>query len=95
MKRLLILSVLSLSLFAQTGNQTINKAAFSVNFVAAATSLVVTNSLVGVNSIVVCTIATNDATAINVRAVPAAGSVTLYVPAATAETRASCIVVNQ
>lgn len=80
---------------ATTGAQTINKPAGSVNFAAAATSLVVTNSLVTVNSIVLATVATNDTTMKTVLAVPAAGSFTLHAnAAATAETRVNFLVIN-
>lgn len=78
-----------------TGNQTINKALFAVNFAAAATSLTVTNSLVSANSLVVCTVQTNDTTMKSVAAVPASGSVVLHAnAAATAETRVACNVFN-
>lgn len=77
------------------GAQTINKPAGSVNFAAAATSLVVTNSLVTANSLVFVTIATNDATARDVWKVNASGSFTIYMdPAPTAETRVDFLVVN-
>ena len=73
---------------ATTGAQTINKNSGAVNFAAAATSLVVTNSLCTVNSVVTATIGTNDATASGVKVVPAAGSFTIYLGVApTAETR--------
>ena len=45
-----------------TGAQTINKTCGSVNFAAAATSLVVTNSLVTANSVIICTVGTDDTT---------------------------------
>ena len=78
-----------------TGAQTINKTAGSVNFAAAASSLVVTNSLVTANSIIIATVATNDATMKSVQAVAAAGSFTLYANvAATAETRVNFLVIN-
>jgi len=78
-----------------TGAQTINKTAGTVNFAAAATSLVVTNSLVTNNSIIVCTVGTNDSTMKSVSAVAGAGSFTLYAnAAATAETRVNFIVIN-
>jgi hypothetical protein len=78
-----------------TGAQTINKYAGSVNFAAAATSLVVTNSLLTANSLVVPFIQTNDATMTEVRAVPAAGSFTLHTTTApTAETRVGFHVIN-
>ena len=78
-----------------TGAQTINKNAGTVNFAAAAASVVVTNSLVTVNSIIICTVGTNDTTMKSVQAVAAAGSFTLYPSAApTAETRVNFIVIN-
>jgi len=78
-----------------TGARTISKNAGSVNFAAAATSLVVTNSLVTTSSIIVATVATNDATMNSVQVVAAAGSFTLYSnAAATAETRVNFLVIN-
>ena len=78
-----------------TGAQTINKNAGTVNFAAAATSLVVTNSRVTANSIVIATVATNDATMKSVIAVAGAGSFTLTAnAAATAETRVNWLVIN-
>jgi len=78
-----------------TGAQTINKTAGSVNFAAAAASVVVTNSLVATSSIIMATIAANDATMKSVQAVAAAGSFTLYANAApTAETRVNFLVLN-
>jgi hypothetical protein len=78
-----------------TGAQTINKPSGSVNFAAAATSLVVTNSLVSTSSIILCTVQTNDSTMKSVQAVAGSGSFTLYAnAAATAETKVSFMVVN-
>ena len=78
-----------------TGAQTINKATGSVNFAAAATSLVVTNSLVTTSSVIVATVGTNDATMKTVNAVASAGSFTLNAnAAATAETRVNFVVLN-
>ena len=78
-----------------TGAQTINKTAGSVNFAALATSLVVTNSLVTANSVVLATVATNDATLTSIQVVAGAGTFTLYAnAAATAETRVNFIVIN-
>jgi hypothetical protein len=77
------------------GAQTINKPAGSVNFAAAATSLVVTNSLVTTSSVIIATVATNDTTMKSVAAVAAAGSFTLHAnAAATAATRVNFIVIN-
>lgn len=79
-----------------TGNQTINKVSGSVNFAAAATTLTVTNSLVTANSLVFCTILTNDGTATIKNVVPTAGSFTITLAAAaTAETRVGFFVINQ
>ncbi len=78
-----------------TGAQTINKTVGTVNFAAAATSLVVTNSLVTANSIITATVGTNDTTMKSVAVVAAAGSFTLYAnAAATAETRVNFHVFN-
>lgn len=78
-----------------TGAQTINKLTGTVNFAAAAASLVVTNSLVDANSIINCTIGTNDATMKSVQAVAGAGSFTIYADVApTAETRVNFRVTN-
>ena len=73
---------------ATVGAQTINKMAGSVNFAAAAASLVVTNSNAHVNAVIIATVATNDATMKSVLVVPAAGSFTIFPNAVpTAETR--------
>lgn len=78
-----------------TGAQTINKVTGSVNFSAAATSLVVTNSYVTTSSIIIATVATNDTTMKSVAVVAGAGSFTIYAnAAATAETRVNFIVTN-
>ena len=78
-----------------TGAQTINQTSGSVNFAIAATSLVVTNSLVTTSSIIMATVASNDTTMKSVQAVAAAGSFTLYAnAAATAETRVNFLVLN-
>jgi hypothetical protein len=78
-----------------TGAQTINKPIGSVNFAAAATSLVVTNNLVTTTSLITATVGTNDATMKSVVAVAAAGSFTLHAnAAATAETRVNFHVFN-
>ena len=70
-----------------TGAQTINKGAGSVNAAAAATSLVVTNSLVTASTIILATLQTNDATAAIKAVVAASGSFTIHLTAPTAETR--------
>jgi hypothetical protein len=78
-----------------TGAQTINKNAGTVNFAAAATSLVVTNNRVTANSIIIATVATNDTTMKSVIAVAGANSFTLTAnAAATAETRVNWLVIN-
>jgi len=78
-----------------TGAQTISKASGSVNFAAAATSLVVTSTICTTSSVILCTIATNDATAADVKAVAASGSFTIYLGIApTAETRVNFLITN-
>lgn len=78
-----------------TGAQTINKPSGTVNFAAAATSLVVTNSLVTTSSIVIAVVRTNDTTAYIKNVVPASGSFTINLgAAATAETSVGFIVYN-
>lgn len=78
-----------------TGAQTISKSSGSVNFAIGATSLVVTNALVDANSVITCTVATNDSTMKTVAVVAASGSFTLYAnAAATAETRVNFLVTN-
>lgn len=78
-----------------TGAQTINKTAGTVNFAAAATSVVVTNSFVDANSVIIATVGTNDSTMKSVAAVAGAGSFTLHADAApTAETRVNWFVAN-
>jgi len=72
---------------ATTGARTINRLAGTVNFAAAATTLVVTNSLVTATSLVQVFIRTNDATLKSAIAVCGAGSFTIHAnAAATAET---------
>jgi hypothetical protein len=78
-----------------TGAQTINKNAGSVNFAAGASSLVVTDSRATANSVIVCTVATNDSTMHSAKAVAAAGSFTIHAnAAATAETRVNFLIIN-
>lgn len=80
---------------ATVGAQTINKASGSVNFAAAATSLVVTNSLVSTSSNIQCTVATNDVTFKSAQCVAGSGSFTIFSnAAAAAETRVNFLVVN-
>ena len=78
-----------------TGDQTINKSSFTVNFAAAATTITVTNSFVTANSNIICTAQTNDTTLKSVAAAPGSGSVVLTAnAAATAETRVGCVIHN-
>ena len=78
-----------------TGNQTINKTSGTVNIAAAGTTVTVTNSLVTTSSIVFATIRTNDATAVIKNVVPASGSFTINLNAATtAETSIGFFVIN-
>lgn len=77
------------------GAQTINKPAGRVNLAGSATSLVVTNSMVTANSIVICTVGSNDTTCKSVAAVPTAGSFTIYPDAApTSATAVNFLVIN-
>lgn len=77
-----------------TGAQTINKPAGRVNIAAAGTSVVVTNSLVTANSIIIAVAATADATARVTSVVPAAGSFTINTVSVTAETAFNFLVVS-
>lgn len=77
-----------------TGAQTINKTAGRVNFAIGATSLVVTNSLVTANSIILAIAATNDATGYVVSVVSAAGSFTINAIAPAAEMAVNWLVLN-
>jgi hypothetical protein len=78
-----------------TGNQTINKAAGTVNIAAAGTTVTVTNSLVTANSIIELGLRTNDATAWIKNYVPAAGSFVINLGApATAEVSIGFVVKN-
>lgn len=77
-----------------TGAVTINKPCGRVNIAAAGTSVVVTNSLVTANSIVIAVPATNDSTARVTNVVPAAGSFTIRTVATTAETAFNFLVLS-
>lgn len=78
-----------------TGNQTINKPSGTVNFAAGATALTVTNNLVSTSSTVLAVLRTDDATATLKNVVPAAGSFTINLTAATtAETSVGFMVIN-
>ena len=66
-----------------------------MNFAAAATSLVVTDSYVTANSIIMATVASNDTTMKSVAVVAGAGSFTIYPNSApTAETRVNFFITN-
>lgn len=70
-----------------TGAQVINNATGQVNFAAGASTLVVTNNLATVNSIIIVQVLGTDTTAISARVTKAAGSFTITLVApATAET---------
>lgn len=79
-----------------TGAQTINKQAGSVNFAAGNATLVVTNSMVSTSSVILVTVATNDATMLSAHAVAGSGSFTIYADPAppTAETRVNFLIMN-
>lgn len=79
-----------------TGNQTINKSLFSINFGIGSSSVIVTNSMITTSSLVVCTPQKKDTTLLTVAAEVSSGSVNLIANAgATAETKVACIVYNQ
>ena len=78
-----------------TGGQTINKTAGSVNLAAGQSGMVVTNSLVTTSSIMLATVATNDAAITSVKAVASTGNFSLFADAlAAAETRINFLVLN-
>jgi hypothetical protein len=78
-----------------TGNVTINALAGTVNIAVAGTTVTVTNSLVTANSLVFCTLRTNDTTATVKNVVPAAGSFVINLgAAATGEVSIGFFVVN-
>lgn len=77
------------------GAQTINNPAGSVNFAAGAGSLIVTNSLVSATSIIVATVATNDALMMSVSIIASTGSFTLVPNSApSGATRVNFLVIN-
>jgi hypothetical protein len=77
------------------GDRTINELAGTVNIAAAGTTVTVTNSLVTANSLVFCTLRTNDTTATVKNVVPTAGSFTINLgAAATGEVSIGFFVVN-
>lgn len=78
-----------------TGARTINKPAGSVNFAAAAASLVVTNSLVTANSIILLTVGTNDSNCKSAHCAAASGSFTIYPDTPPlAETRVNFLIIQ-
>jgi hypothetical protein len=78
-----------------TGNITIDRPAGTVNFAAAATTLTVTNTYVDINSIILCTARTNDATCSVKNVVAAAGSFVINLTAGcTNETSVGFFVIN-
>jgi hypothetical protein len=78
-----------------TGNQTINKAAGSVNFAAGAATLTLTNNLIVANSLIFLTLLTNDATAVLGDVVAASGSCVINMAVVpTAETKVGFLVIN-
>lgn len=78
-----------------TGARTINKLSGTVNIAAAQTTIIVTNSFVNENSLVFCTVRTNDVTAVIKNVVPGDGFFTIRLSAAaTAETSIGFMVFN-
>jgi len=78
-----------------TGAQTINRPSGTVNFAAAATTLVVTNSLCTTSSLVFAEVRTNDTTAYIKNVIPGSGSFTITLgAAATAETSVGFFIIN-
>lgn len=78
-----------------TGAQTIDKVTGTVNVAAGQSSVVVTNSLVTTDSLVIATIRTNDATARITNVVPGNGSFTIRLVSPTAEVSIGFLVINQ
>lgn len=80
----------------QTGAKTANTPSGNIRIAAAGTSVVVTNSLVTANSVILCTLGTADATATNITSVVSgAGSFTITLNAATtAEVKINWLVTN-
>lgn len=78
-----------------TGARTINKRAGTVNFAGTFGSLIVTNSFAKEDSIILCTVYTNDTTAYIKNVVRADGSFTIRLgAAATAETVVGFVILN-
>lgn len=81
---------------ASSGNQTINKSAFSFVLATGTSNAIITNSFVTTTSLVFCTVQTNDTTLKSAAAVPASGSVQVFgSAAATADTVIACTVLNK
>lgn len=80
---------------ADTGNKTINKPSGQVRIAAGNSSVVVTNSQVTADSVIIATVASNDATLKTVAVVAGTGSFTIHGnAAATAETLIKWMVFN-
>lgn len=78
-----------------TGNQTINAHEFRAAFAGSTSTITITNSAVAATSVVLCSIQTNDATALLKNVVPAAGSVAITLNAnTTGTTKVGCVVFN-
>ncbi len=85
----------TITLAGTTGAQTINKIAGRVNFAAGASSLTVTNTFASTNSVIICTVATNDATMKSVAVTQSSGQFIITAnAAATAETAVNFLVIN-
>lgn len=81
---------------ATTGDQTINKAAGTVNIAAAGSSITITSNLITTSSLVFAIARTNDTTCSVKNAVPGSGSVVITMTAAcTAETSVAFWVLNK
>ncbi len=78
-----------------SGNITQNAPAGRVQIAAGQTTITLTNSFITANSVIICTVATNDTTAKSAAAVPGAGSASIVLNAsATAITTVNYLVVN-
>lgn len=77
------------------GAQTINKVSGSVNFAISAGSLVVTDNQVTTTSVLICTVATNDALFTSAQCVAGSGSFTIFANnAPAAATRVNFLITN-
>lgn len=87
---------LEILLAGATGNITLNASLVQVRFAAAAQSLVLTDDRIEADSLLICTVATDDATSKSaIGVVIAAGSATIKLnAAATAETRVNVLVLR-